>query len=287
MGRKDPVLGILCVAIVLMSYTNANAQLADATYKSGLIFASKERFQAVAVAHLARAIRPPEVDLSSLAPPVGNQGSQNSCVGWAVGYVARTIISNKAGINQSGPFSPSYIYNRGRALEAASNPTNSAQDCNVGMQIETGLGLLQGFGVLPIRDFPYSETECFRIPTVAEDYIAKQYTIAGWGRAETREDVLQSIAAKTPVIVGIKLYSNFRQYNGGIYKQIGGNYVGPHALVILGYSDKTHAYKIVNSWGADKWGEQGFAWVDYDTLDQMATVEGLYRAYVLYPMNHG
>lgn len=287
MGRRDPTLRILCIAIAVMSATYANAQAPDATYKTGLIFASKERFQAVATAHLTRAIRPPEVDLSSLAPPVRSQGSQNSCVGWAVGYVARTIIANKAGAGGAGPFSPSYIYNRGRTLEAASDPANSGSDCNLGMQIETGLSLLKGFGILPIKDFPYSDTVCFRIPTVAEDYIAKQYVISDWGRAATREDVLQSIAAQTPVIVGIKLYQNFRDYRGGIYKAIAGNYVGPHALVILGYSDKKHAYRIVNSWDPDKWGERGFAWVDYDTLDQLATVEGLYRAYILYPLKHG
>jgi hypothetical protein len=281
MQRENRLLRILW-GLALASLAGANAQSADSAFTTGLRFAPNEKFLAVPTAHLARAVRPREVDLSPLAPPVGNQGSQNSCVGWAVGYVARTIIAKKTG----GPFSPSYIYNRGRTLEAAGNAANPVQDCNVGMQIETALALLQGFGILPIKDFPYSETECFRIPTVAEDYIAKQYVISGWARAAGREDVLQSLATQTPVIVGIKLYQNFRDYRGGIYKQIGGNYVGPHALVILGYSDTKRAYKIVNSWGADKWGEKGFAWVDYDTLDQLATVDGLYRAYILYPLNH-
>jgi Papain family cysteine protease len=285
-GGSGLYLRLVFIAVTFIHSAYANAQTADATYRTGLIFASKDKFEAIPAAHLARAIRPPEVDLTAMAPAVGDQGSQNSCVGWAVGYAARTIIANQGGLHGPGPFSPSYIYNRGRTLEAAGNPTNSGNDCNVGMQIETGLGLLQGFGVLPIKDFPYSDKECFRIPTPAEDYVAKKYVISGWGRATTREDVLQSLATQTPVIVGVKFYANFKDYKNGIYKQIAGNYVGPHALVILGYSDKTHAYRIMNSWGATKWGERGFGWIDYDTLDQMATVEGLYRAYVLYPLKH-
>lgn len=288
MYLRDPARLTSCLVILLACSISVRAQPADPIRRTGLIFASKERFKHFPVAHLARDLRPPEVDLSPFAPPVGNQGTQNSCVGWAVGYSARTIISNSSGVNKPGPFSPSYIYNRGRTLEAAGDPTSSANDCNTGMQIETALGLLQGFGALPIKDFPYSETACFRTPTIKEDYVAKQYVISGWGRAGTREDVLQSIATQTPVIIGIKLYRNFRDYNGGgIYKQISGNYVGAHALVIVGFSDKKHAYKVMNSWGADTWGERGFAWVDYDTLDQLATVEGLYRAYVLYPLKHG
>jgi C1A family cysteine protease len=287
MVKRSLFLALVYVAMTFISPVCANPQTTDATFKTGLIFASKEKFEAIPTAHVARAIRLAEVDLTSLAPPVGNQGVQNSCVGWAVAYAARTIIANTAGGDKSGPFSPSYIYNRGRTLEAAGNPSNSVNDCNTGMQIETALGLLQGFGVLPIKDFPYSETQCFRIPTVDEDYIAKQYAISGWGRAMAREDVLQSIATKTPVIVGIKLYANFRDFSGAsTYKQIAGNLVGPHALVILGYNDTKHAYRIMNSWGTTKWGDRGFAWVDYDTLDQMATVEGLYRAYILYPLKH-
>src|ERR1039458_9020739 len=100
MGGRDSFLRILCIAMTFINSAYANAQTTDATYKTGLIFASKKQFEAVPAAHLARAIRPPEVDLTSLAPAVGNQGSQNSCVGWAVGYAARTIIATTAGVGK-------------------------------------------------------------------------------------------------------------------------------------------------------------------------------------------
>ena len=46
-------------------------------------------------------------------PPVGNQGAENSCVGWAVGYAAMGILSynNYCGWSNAER-SPSYVYNQ-------------------------------------------------------------------------------------------------------------------------------------------------------------------------------
>jgi hypothetical protein len=265
----------------------ARSQGPDSSYGTGLVFAPAEKFAGIPIARFLRAVRPPSVDLSADAPPIGDQGTQNSCVGWAVGYAARTIIANVVGPGHAPPFSPAFIYNRGRVLEATvANPANLTSDCKVGIQIETALGLLQGFGILPMEYFPYSQTNCLRMPTTEEDFIARRFAISGWARADSREDVLQSLANKVPVVVGLKLYSNFMDLKGDVYREIAGNYKTAHALVIVGYSDTLRAYKVMNSWGSDNWGDRGYGWIDYDTLDQLATVEGLYRAYILYPTKH-
>ena len=56
------------------------------------------------------------VDLSSQMPPVGNQGAQGSCVGWAVGYYHKTHTEwREHGWNINLPqyqFSPAFIYNQ-------------------------------------------------------------------------------------------------------------------------------------------------------------------------------
>ena len=38
---------------------------------------------------------------------------------------------------------------------------------------------------------------------------------------------------------------------------------GGHAMVISGYDDSKHAFRIRNSWG-NTWGDNGSAWIDYD-----------------------
>lgn len=162
MDRRNQMLKLTYLAIVLVCLTDAIAQHTVSNRATGLIFATTERFRAIPVARVARAVRLPEGDLSKWAPPAGDQGTQNSCVGWAVGYAARTIIAYRTGGNNTGPFSPSYIYNRGRALEAASDPKNSGSDCNLGMQIETGLGLLEGLAIFQLRTFPIRKTNASR-----------------------------------------------------------------------------------------------------------------------------
>ncbi len=33
-------------------------------------------------------------------------------------------------------------------------------------------------------------------------------------------------------------------------------------MVVIGYNDTKNAFKVMNSWGT-KWGDNGFAWIDY------------------------
>ncbi|MEO0084045.1 MAG: cysteine protease, partial [candidate division WOR-3 bacterium] len=58
---------------------------------------------------------PPAVDLSSQMPPVGNQGSQGSCVGWAMAYYHKTHTEWKEhgwNVNLTeNQFSPAFVYN--------------------------------------------------------------------------------------------------------------------------------------------------------------------------------
>ena len=47
-----------------------------------------------------------------------------------------------------------------------------------------------------------------------------------------------------------------------IWKQPGGQSLGGHALVLVGYDDHKQAYKVLNSWGP-KWASQGYGWISY------------------------
>src|SRR5205085_6303594 len=64
---------------------------------------------------------PASVDLSTKMPPPGNQGSQNSCVGWSIAYGMKSYqektarnwdVTSGDEINKQHVFSPAYIYNQ-------------------------------------------------------------------------------------------------------------------------------------------------------------------------------
>jgi C1A family cysteine protease len=75
-------------------------------------------------------------------------------------------------------------------------------------------------------------------------------------------DAVKAALQKGPVITTLTVYADFMTYAGGVYKHASGDYLGGHAVSIVGYDDTTQSYIIRNSWGED-WGEQGFGHVAY------------------------
>lgn len=61
------------------------------------------------------------------------------------------------------------------------------------------------------------------------------------------------------VEVGFSVYSDFMNYKSGIYKHKDGNYMGGHAVKVVGYgkASSTFYWIVQNSWGPT-WGEGGF-----------------------------
>jgi C1A family cysteine protease len=66
-----------------------------------------------------------------------------------------------------------------------------------------------------------------------------------------------------PLMTTLDVYSDFVLYGSGIYKHVTGDYLGGHAVSIIGFNDEGRYWIIRNSWGAD-WGESGFGRVSYD-----------------------
>lgn len=66
----------------------------------------------------------------------------------------------------------------------------------------------------------------------------------------------------------ISTNDEFRYYAGGVYNYGYGDLEtsATHHIQFVGWDDDKHAWLIKNSWGTD-WGEEGFAWVDYETLN--------------------
>lgn len=97
---------------------------------------------------------------------------------------------------------------------------------------------------------------------------------------------LRTVIAKgMPVAFGVNLYSDFPHYRGAPSPYAGngqwmhnasGKKVG-HVMVITAYDDArgAGAVRIQNSFGR-RWGERGFMWMAYDTLEKMAQGIGVY-----------
>ena len=208
-----------------------------------------------------RAFLPERVDLSDRFPTPGDQGRQNSCVGWSVGY-ARAYYANKAeGRDLSDPAnipSPAYIYN-------SIITENTSQQCGSGSKISAALNLLIR-GAVSLKQLPYSEEICPR-PTNLIRSQASDFRIANWFLVDTRrlDQIKGALAYGHPVIVGLRTTNAFQRLKRGEIYRYPDQFPIYHAITLVGYDERLQAFKLINSWGQG-WADGGFGWIDYDIL---------------------
>ena len=103
-------------------------------------------------------------------------------------------------------------------------------------------------------DCPPDEEGCHAI----KDY--KRYKVSEYGDVDGIDKIKAEIFARGPVSCGMWVTQEFLDYEGGVFKDHGGAFLGGHAIEIVGW-DKTEdgqEYWIGrNSWGP-YWGENGW-----------------------------
>jgi len=77
-----------------------------------------------------------------------------------------------------------------------------------------------------------------------------------------------------PIIVGVTLDWSFGMVGKFVWRSNEGSFYGRRAMVICGWDDNKHAYKIINSHGR-KWGFDGYGWIDFDYLQNVILGEKL------------
>jgi len=77
--------------------------------------------------------------------------------------------------------------------------------------------------------------------------------------AEGEEGIMQAIFTGGPVETAFTVYSDFEDYDGGIYQHVTGDEAGGHAVKIVGWGVESGVkyWKVANSWNP-YWGEGGF-----------------------------
>ncbi|MCG6150713.1 C1 family peptidase [Leptospira bandrabouensis] len=217
---------------------------------------------------------PKSIDLSSMMPPVGNQGRQNSCVAWATGYAIKSyLLKNKGQAPEYDPpfaggkgnfvFSPAFIYNQ----------QNGGED--KGLYYYKTMEFLKSNGAAPWSSMPYSDKDYLTQPSASSKKEALKYKIKSFSRLNFKnpDEIKRVLAGKNVVMVGMIIDDAFYKLKGStIYDENGGQSYGGHAMTIVGYDDqkksksgKKGAFKLQNSWGTN-WGDKGFGWVSYSML---------------------
>jgi hypothetical protein len=131
-------------------------------------------------------------------------------------------------------------------------------NCVNGWNTESALDFCQNEGVIAERQYPY------RLPLppwppsgrMALAKLRSTCTVAGI------EERKQFLSQRGPLIGGMVLNDEFKNYTGGVYRTRISNRVGDHVIAVVGYNDSQGYWICKNSWGTS-WGELGFFNIAY------------------------
>ena len=210
---------------------------------------------------------PSFIDISVDVPRPGDQGSQGSCVGWAVAYTLKTYHER---IERGWPLtdnrhvmSPAYVYNQ-------------IKQPGGGAFYADAFRLLAHQGVSSWAAMPYDWRDDRSQPSAGARAEAADYKIADWGtvlrntHAVFVQEVKRHLAAGTPVLIAVPVHPDFEYLSESnpVYDDGTGTKRGYHAVVIVGYDDRRSAFKVANSWGTE-WGIGGYGWIDYAASERL------------------
>lgn len=194
------------------------------------------------------------------SPTVGNQGSQGSCVGWALGYSAMGILTYPKTLCWNNALrSPSYVYNQ---IKANSN-------CGSGAYMTTGLNLVKNNGDCSWNLMPYNANDCSSLPNVTQNNDAAQNKAINWVALNRNNSngIKDALDLGFPIVVGFNVTTAFDSMwaNGGNWTTNSGTSRGGHAVCIVGYDETKQMFKVQNQWGNG--GTDGYFWVTYNLVN--------------------
>ena len=208
-------------------------------------------------------VDPPTTLPSSVSltmPPVGYQGSEGSCVAFAVAYARSSDQYYRTGASSyseaTNVTSPEFLFNQ---IKTDNNCSGSA--------MLNALEFLKSSGICTWQTMPYSSANgCSLMPTSQQSTEALNFKIASYSKVYTSDmtAIKTLLASHRALLTTFSIDDNFKYAQPGyIWKSYAGTPSLVHGVAICGYDDAKNAFKIINSWGTS-WGDQGYLWIDYD-----------------------
>ena len=177
--------------------------------------------------------------------PVKDQGACGSC--WA--FAAIAAMESAMAISASNPtlradLSEQFLLSCGPGTCA-------------GYWLGPTLAFLQSTGTVYENCLPYAETDTLPCSDRCRTWQQGLKKIASWSYVPNTVTAIRAALNEGPLATTLDVYTDFFYYTGGVYEHIWGDWVGGHAVLLVGCDEIEHAWIAKNSWGTG-WGEEGY-----------------------------
>ncbi|VBB09718.1 cysteine peptidase histidine active site [Lucifera butyrica] len=203
---------------------------------------------------------PAQVDLRAECSPIVDQGKLGSCTANAIASGLREYLELKARQSLT-TLSRLFLYYEERSLEGTISEDSGAE-------IRDGMKVLKQIGVCPEADWPYDISTFTNPPTDKDIADAARYKIGEYHRITSLAHLKAALAEGLPVVIGIDVYESFESEEVArtgivpIPDTDKEQFLGGHAVLVVGYDNKRDMLIVRNSWGSS-WGDKGYFYLPY------------------------
>lgn len=212
---------------------------------------------------------PKKIDLRDKCSPIVDQGRLGSCTANAIVSGLREFMLLNDSSKHFERLSRLFLYWWERELEGTVYRDSGAS-------LRDGMKVLNKKGVCLESSWPY-DIQTFENPPAQNEMIeAKNYTISGYQRIKSINEIKHALLINHLVVFGMTVFESFETVGAdGIVpipkdseKELGG-----HAMCIVGYDDNFNggSFIVRNSWGAT-WGHAGYCYLSYSVLKFMMDI---------------
>ena len=209
---------------------------------------------------------PPATDLRPFCPEPYDQGQLGSAVAQAVA-AGLEFSRRRQGVDV---FTPSRLFIYYIAREAAGQ-----QDSDSGTTFRDALQAVNRYGVPPEAEWPYIRNKFAQRPSRSAYRAASRHAAIAYKRVAGRLDQLKACLAEGyPILLGFPVYNSIWDPEVAKTGRVpipseSDQWIGGHAVMMVGYDDAEQAFIVQNSWGSG-WGQDGRFFLPYDYVSRCA-----------------
>lgn len=201
-----------------------------------------------------------EVDLRPWDSLVEDQGALGSCAGNAITNAYELVVKQKQP-DEFVELSRLFVYYNARMLEE-----NVEEDAGV-FYMRNAFKGCNHYGLCTEQLWPYNTEKFAEKPTEMAYSDAEQRRIPKYATVTGINNMLEVLNLAYPIVIGMDTYASFMLLDSAnsVMSMPGATeeYIGGHAMVILGYNLADQQFLVKNSFGRE-WGADGYCRMPFD-----------------------